>query len=428
MKLFKLVLWKKIIIGMISGIVIGSIWGNLGVSLQPIGALFITAIQMLVVPLVFCSLVTAMTSVSDLKKMGRIGGKAVIFYLLTSIAAVLIGIILAGILHPGIGFQVTDALSNFSQVSQSSSILDTLLNIVPSNPFNALASGNILQIIFFALVLGLCINLTGKEGQALTPIFQAGASVMFKLTSLVMELAPFGVFALMASLAGSHGLAALLPLLKLILVVYLGYILLTLLVYAPIIWFKVGISPILFFKRTLDVFILAFTTSSSSATLPVSMSCAENKLGISKAVTSFVLPLGATVNMNGTALYQGVAALFIAQVYGVDLTLNHAVIIMLTAVLGAIGTAGVPGAGVIMLSIVLNSVGLPLEGIGIILAVDRIIDMGRTAFNVVGDLITAMVVANSEQEVDANVIHTRHDSSFENNKTQVVAANKISDV
>lgn len=416
MNIFKLALWKKIIIGMVGGILVGSIWGEYSTYLQPVGTLFITAVQMLIVPLVFFSLVSAMTAVPDLKKMGRIGGKSVIFYLLTSIAAVVIGLVLATMLHPGINFQVIGGLANADQVVNTVSILDTLLSIVPSNPINALASGNILQILLFAIIFGLSINLVGKEGQVLIPVFRAGASVMFRLTSLVMELAPYGIFALMANLAGSYGLGSLLPLLKLIIVIYFGYLLLVLVVYVPIIWFVVGLSPMRFFKKLIDVIVVAFTTSSSSATLPISMFCAENRLGISKAVTSFVLPLGATVNMNGTALYQGVAALFIAQVYGVDLTLSQAMVVILTSLLGAIGTAGVPGAGVIMLSIVLNAVGLPLEGIGIILAVDRIVDMGRSALNVTGDLIAAMVVAKVEREVDFNIINKSNDLTFKNRR------------
>lgn len=406
MNLFKLALWKKIIIGMLSGILVGSILGEYSTYLQPIGTLFVTAIQMLVVPLVFCALVTAMTAVTDLKKMGRIGGKSVVFYLVTSVVAVLIGIILANTLHPGLHVQLSAPLSTtVSQDVEATSIVDTLLNIVPSNPFNALASGNILQILFFAIILGLSINVVGKEGRALVPVFQAGAAVMYKLTASVMELAPYGVFALMASLTGSHGFYALISLLKLVLVIYLGYVLLACLVYMPIIWWVGGLSVQRFFKHAIDAIMVAFSTSSSSAALPVSMFCAEHKLGLSKIVARFLLPLGATVNMNGAALFQGVAALFLAQAYGIELTLSHTLMIVLTSVLAAIGAAGVPGAGPIMLSLVLNAVGLPLEGIGLIVAVDRIIDMGRSAFNVIGDLVTATVVAKSENELNIDIFN-----------------------
>lgn len=422
MRLFRLALWKKIIIGMLAGIFVGSILGDYSIYLQPIGTVFVTAIQMLVAPLVFCTLVNAMTVVPDLKKMGRIGGKSVIFYLATSIAAVLIGLVLANILHPGLDVQLSGSLSTtVSQSGEAPSILDTLINIVPSNPFNALASGNILQILFFAIILGLCINLVGKEGQALIPVFQAGASVMYKLTLFIMELAPYGVFALMASLTGDHGFSALIPLLKLVLVIYLGYLLLACLVYIPIIWWVGGLSPQRFFKRVMDAIIVAFTTSSSSAALPVSMSCAEHKLGISKVVASFLLPLGATINMNGAALFQGVAALFIAQAYGIDLSLSQNIMIVLTSLLAAVGAAGVPGAGIIMMSVVLNAVGLPLEGIGLVVAVDRIIDMGRSAFNVMGDLVTATVVAKSENELNVDIFNQEDNDEFKGTQIKVQA-------
>lgn len=411
MNLFKLALWKKIIIGMVAGIVVGSIWGEHSIHLQPLGELFISAVQMLIVPLIFCSLASAMTTVSDIKKMSRIGGKTVVFYLLTSVIAISVGIILGYILRPGENVELIGSMANNAHIiiDDVPSVLDILLHIIPSNPIESLATGNILQILFFAILFGMAINLIGKEGKALSPIFEAGASAMYKLTSLVMELAPYGVFALMASFAGTHGVSSLLPLLKLVLVIYGGFLLLVLFVYAPIIWFVGGLSPSYFFKRLREVLIFAFSTSSSSATLPVSITCAKNKLGVSKIVRSFVLPLGATINMNGTALYQGVIAVFISQIYGIDFTMNQILVIMLTSLLSAIGTAGVPGAGVIMLSIVLSAVGLPLEGIGLVLAVDRIIDMGRSALNVTGDLVVATIVAKSENEIDFNIMNDSDD-------------------
>lgn len=401
-------LWKKILIGMIAGILTGLLLKQHASVFRPIGDLFISGIQMLIVPLVFCSLVAGITSMTDVRKMGRIGVKALFLYLLTSFVAVAIGLFLADLFKPGVGMNLPASVSNAAlEPGQSVSILEILFKIIPPNPIEALASGNLLGIIFFAIVLGIAITLAGREGKPLKWLFNAGASAMYKMTSMVMSVAPYGVFALMAWLAGNHGIESLLTLMLVVATIYLGYLLLAFIIYIPLIWFTTHLSPKQFFKHVLDALLIAFTTSSSAASLPISMSCAQKNLGISKSISSFVLPLGSTINMNGAALYFGVAAVFIAQAFGLELSFLQYCLIGLTAVIGAIGSAGVPGAGIIILSMVLNAVGLPLEGIILVAAVDRIIDMGRTSFNVGGDLICALIVANSEGELDRDVFNQR---------------------
>lgn len=418
-------LWIKILIGMVAGMIMGLIIGQHASLFEPIGQLFISAIRMVVVPLVFCSLVAGITSMADIRKMGRISVKTICLYLLTSICAVLIGLLLVYLIKPGLGVSIpssslantgnspfegfsiaSDGVGSFIQILWTA-FWNILLEIIPANPVAALASNNFLQIIFFAVVLGVTITLIGRKGKVLVNLFNAGAHTMYKLTSLVMQAAPFGVFALMAGLVGTYGIASLLSLILIVITIYLGYVLLALSVYIPLIWFMTGLSPRLFFKHVFDALLVAFTTSSSAAALPVSMSCAQKNLGVSKNITSFILPLGSTINMNGAALFFGVAAVAIAQVYGIDLSFHQYALIMVMAIAASIGSAGVPSAGIVLLPMVLNTVGLPLEGIVLIVAIDRIIDMGRTSFNVLGDLICALVIANSEGELKRDVFNQK---------------------
>ncbi len=397
-----LALWKKILIGMIAGIIAGVILGPNAQYLKPIGTLFINAIKMLIVPLIFCSLIVGITSMRDTKKMGRIGLKAVALYLITTAAAITIGLTLASIFLPGDGLNmVASADSNLGK--EAPPLIQTLLNIIPKNPVNALASGNILQIIFFALGLGIALSLVGEKAKPAIAVFDSLAEAMYKLTELVMKLAPYGVFGLIAWVSGKYGLAILLPLITLIALVYIGCILHVVIVYSGIIGTLGGLNPIRYLKGVINPAAVAFATTSSSGTLPVTIKAAREELGVSKGISSFVLPLGATINMDGTALYQGVCALFIEQAFNVDLSLVDYMVIILTSTLASIGTAGVPGAGLIMLSLVLTTVGLPLEGLAIVAGIDRILDMARTSVNVCGDLMVSTLIGKSEGEIDLSV-------------------------
>ncbi|MCK8117632.1 dicarboxylate/amino acid:cation symporter [Pseudoalteromonas sp. 2CM37A] len=394
----KMALWLKILIGMIAGIIAGMLLGNNAEYIKPIGQLFISAIKMLIVPLIFCSLIVGITSMKDTTKMGRIGVKSIVFYLATTAVAISIGLGLGLLFEPGAGLNMV--ATTVADAKPSPTLVDTIVGLVPKNPVGSLASGNILQIIVFALSLGIALNLIGEKGEPASKMFESLADAMYKLTELVMKLAPYGVFALMAWVSGKYGLDVLLPLIKVIGLVYLGCIIHVLVLGGGFVGLLGKLNPQRFYKGIIEAQIIAFTTTSSSGTLPASIKCATQNLGVSRTVSSFVLPVGATINMDGTALYQGVLALFIAQAFGIDLTTTDYLTIIATATLASVGTAGVPGAGLIMLSLVLTTVGLPLEGIAIVAGIDRILDMARTTINVTGDLMVTLLIGKSEGELD----------------------------
>jgi Na+/H+-dicarboxylate symporter len=406
----KIPLWGKILIGLLLGVVVGIIFKENALYLKPIGTIFINSVKMLIVPLVFSSLIVGVTSVEDIGTMGRIGLKTIVIYAVTTAFAVIIGIGLSYITNPGAGISLTapEAVS----VAKPNSLIDTLVNVVPSNPVAALASGEILQIIVFAIFLGISINLTGKKAEPVKNFFIALAEVMYKLTAIIMEFAPYGVLALIACVVGEYGIDFLLPLLKIIIVVYAACVIHTILVICGGIALVGKLNPKRFLKGFLDAILVAFSASSSSAALPVSLRCTQENLGVSKGISSFVLPLGCTINMNGTAIYSGACALFVAQIYGIDLTFSNYITIIMTSVLAAIGTAGVPGAGLVMLSLVIASTGMPMEGLAIIAGVDRILDMARSCVNVVGDGMATILVAKSEKELDLSVYNSKLTESF----------------
>jgi Na+/H+-dicarboxylate symporter len=393
-------LWQKIIIALILGVAVGAVLGPSAEYIKPIGSLFINLIKMLIVPLIFSSLVVGICSMDDIKKMGRIGAKSFGVYLLTTAIAITIGLVIGTVLQPGAGLDM-QMPAEMEAAKEAPSFIQTLLNMVPKNPVEAMASGSVLQIIVFALMLGVAINLAGEKGKPVASVFESFAEIMYKMTHIVMSFAPYGVFALMAWVAGKYGLDVLLPLGMVILGVYVGcivHVLLTLT--GGGIMLLARLNPVRYWRGIIDAQAVAFTTTSSSGTLPVTMECAQTNLGVSRPISSFVLPLGATINMDGTALYQGVAALFVAQAFGIDLSTGQYVTIILTSTLASIGSAGVPGAGLIMLSLVLTSVGLPLEGLAVIAGIDRILDMARTTVNVTGDLMVSVLIAKSEGELD----------------------------
>jgi len=334
-------------------------------------------------------------------KLGRIGGKTIAYYLATTAFAVTIGLILANITNVGGGYTIpVDATY---EITAPPNVVDTLLNIIPANPLKALVDGNMLQIIAFAIIIGAGIIGIGEKGKILQQMFDSGAEVMYKIIGIIMQFAPIGVFALITPVVAQNGPSILLPLLKLIIVVYAGCAIHALFTYSSTLWIFAKVTPMQFFKGIAPAMVFSFTTASSSATLPITMKRTEENLGVPKSICSFTLPLGATVNMDGTAIYQGICAFFIAQVYGIDLPLSAQLTIILTATLASIGTAGVPGAGMIMLGMVLQSVGLPIEGIVIIAGVDRILDMMRTMINITGDAACSVIVAATEGELDRSV-------------------------
>lgn len=394
-------LWKRIAGGLVLGVIVGALLsGTPGVVdtwIKPFGTLFLNFIKMLIVPLVFLSLIGGVTSLKDPAKMGRIGIKTIGLYLVTTAIAVVIGLIFGLVFQPGAGVEKIAAAA--VKAKELPSVIDTFLNLVPTNPVGALASGNILQIIVFAILLGIAINFVGPKADPLERVIEAGANVMYKLTAGVMELAPFGVFALMAWVAAKYGLSILLPLAKIIVCVYVACILHAVVTYG-IILKAYGLNPVQFFRGIVDAQMVAFTTTSSAGTLPVTMRCTQDNLGVSPSISSFVLPLGATINMDGTAIYEAIAALFVAQVFGVTLGGGDYVMIVVVATLASIGAAGVPGAGLIMLTLVLTTIGLPLEGLAIVAGIDRILDMARTTINVTGDAMVSTIIAKSEGELN----------------------------
>lgn len=391
----------KIFIGLVLGVLAGLMFQSsptvATTYIKPLGTLFLNLIKMIIVPLVLSSLVVGSASTGDVGKLGRIGIKTLTYYLITTALAVMLGLFLANVLNPGFGLSIP--LDATAEAKEIPSIAETLLNIIPTNPIQAMANANMLQIIVFAIFLGVAITLAGDKGKPFLAFFDSMAEVCYHIVSIIMEFAPIGVFGLITPVVAAHGAAALLPLLKVIITVYLGCILHAVVVYSGTVYFSARMSPATFFKGAAPAMMLAFTTSSSSGTLPVTMKCAEDNLGVPKSIGSFVLPLGATINMDGTALYQGVCALFVAQVYGMDLTIAQQMTIVLTATLASIGTAGVPGSGLIMLTMVLQSVGLPLEGMALVGGIDRILDMARTCINITGDMACAVLVSSTEGEL-----------------------------
>lgn len=365
-----------------------------------VGQIFLRLLQMLVVPVVFLSLVCGTAGLGDLRRLGRVGGKTLFLYLVTTLIAVALGCLFAGLIEPGAGFVLskTEALVT----TETPSLRDTLVSIFPRNPIESFAKGDMLPIIVFAIFLGVATTLSGKAGESTLKGFNALNEVMMKLVDLVISLSPVGVFCLVAKVFSEQGLDVMLPLGKYFCTVLLVLLIQLAMVYSFLLKVIGRLSPIKFFKKFNEVMIFAFSTASSNATIPVTLDVIEKRLGVKNSVASFTIPLGATVNMDGTAIMQGVATLFVAQAYGIHFGLKEYVMVILTATLASIGTAGVPGVGLVMLAMVFQQVGLPLEAIGIIMAVDRPLDMARTVVNVTGDGVVSCVVAKSEKELDFN--------------------------
>ena len=404
-------LHTKILLALLAGIPLGLLLGPRAEEIRPIGTLFVRLIRMIVVPLVFSSLFVGTASLGDIRKLGRIGAKTLAFYFCTTAVAVTIGLLLCNLARPGAALPeatrtalmesyAAEAGKAIEIAHEKPGLVETLIGIVPENPLASLADGNMLQIIFFAILFGVAVTmLPAGRGRPIVDFFAGISEAMIRIVHIVMKLAPLGVLALIAAVVGQFGAEILVSLLSYSIVVVAGLALHMLAVYPAAVRIFARMRPGEFFRAIRPAQLIAFSTSSSSAALPVTMECAEKNLGVPEEIASFVLPLGATVNMDGTALYQGVAAVFIAQVFGIPLSPLDQLTIVLMATLASIGAAGVPGVGMITLAMVLQQVGIPLEGIALILGVDRILDMVRTTVNVTGDAAASVIVAASEGDL-----------------------------
>ena len=403
---FQIALWKRILGAMLLGVVLGVSWGEGVVAIAWIGELFIRLIRMVVVPLVFVTLVSGLISMGDPSKLGSLGVRTLALYLVTTLIAISIGLCLAAIMQPGTGVDLSAVAP--TSVQEAIPLSERLMSIVPENPIAAMAEGNILAIIFFALLLGISLLTIGDLGKPVADFMNAGAEAMLRITHWIMEAAPFGAFALIAQLSGTAGVGALVDVLTLALAVVVGFLAHMMFMHGLIIMkLMLALSPIKFFLGARDAMLMAFSTSSSSATLPISMSCAEENLGIKPVVSSTVLPLGATINMDGTALYVGIVTVFGAQAFNIDLSLADYLLVAGSTTIVSIGTAAVPGASLFLMAAVMDSIGMTPEQnaavVGFILAFDRPLDMLRTVMNVGGDLSVSTAVANWEDEFDREI-------------------------
>ena len=411
----KLSLSTTIFIALISGAVLGVIIhyalpaGYLkdeiivGGIFYVVGQGFIRLMQMLVVPLVFCSLVCGSMAIGDTKTLGKVGVKTIGFYLVTTMMAVTLALTVAQLINPGIGVNLSAVEQKDVTAAEPAAMVDTLLNIIPKNPIGSMANGDMLPIIVFALFVGVMLAKLGTKVSTVSNFFSQFNDIMMEMTMTVMKLAPVGVFCLIAKTFAEIGFDAFVPMLKYMLAVFLALIIQCLGVYQILLFVFTRLNPVKIIKKFFPVMMFAFTTATSNATIPMSIDTLEKKMGVSRKISSFTVPLGATVNMDGTSIMQGVAVIFIAQAYGIDLSLGQLVTVVATATLASIGTAGVPSVGLVTLSMVLTSVGLPVEGIAFIMGIDRILDMTRTAVNITGDAVCTTIVAKQNGELKKEV-------------------------
>lgn len=409
-------LTRNILIGMAGGLLLGSLIYAIGLAdSNPImvygvnglvdvgGKAFVASLKLLVVPLVFVSLACGASNLSDGSSLGRIGIKTIGLYLFTTAVAITLALTVANIVDPGVGMALaTDAVF---VAKESPPLKDVIVAIVPTNPVKAMAEGNMLQVIVFAILVGVAIAKSGPSGQRVRDSLNDWNDIIMKLIMMLMAIAPIGVFCLMLGLFSNMGFSAITDLIRYFLTVAGVLILHFLLTYTVMVRFVANLNPIVFYRNFYPVMAYAFSTSSSNATLPVTLETVEHRLGVKNEVASFTVPLGATINMDGTAIMQGVATVFIAQAYDIDISMTGYLMVVLTATLASIGTAGVPGVGLITLALVLQQVGLPVEGIALIIGVDRLLDMMRTAVNVCGDAAVATIVAKTEGKFDESVFN-----------------------
>ena len=407
----KVKLHWQILIALILGVLIArlSIWlgfENIVINqVSIIGDIFLRALRMIIVPLIISSIISGITGIGGAEHFGRMSAKTFSYYISTSLIAILTGLFLVNLIQPGVGAELTLQATPEGIEGNLSKLTETLINIIPTNPLAAMVNGDILPTIFFSLLFGFFITKTPDPyKEKLTSLFQGFFEVMIKLTHFIILFAPIGIFAIIAKIIAQTGMEIFIPLASYMVTVILALAIHATITLPVLLFFVAGISPIAHFKAMSAALLTAFSTSSSSATLPLTMSSVEENAGASNKVSSFVLPLGATINMDGTALYECVAAMFIAQVYGIDLSFGQQFIIVFTALLASIGAAGIPMAGFVMMAIILNAVGLPMEGLGLILPVDRILDMMRTSVNVWSDSCGTVIIARTEGETNLKVL------------------------
>ena len=397
----KLTLGTKILIGMASGAVVGAIVGPQAEYLKPFGDLFIRLMQIVVLPLVLATITSAMFQAGDMRSFGRIGGKTLLYFLGCTVMAVTLGLIVAQIIQPGQGFTIQVDTSAFKAPTPVGP-KEMLLGLISPNVFQSLSNGRVLEVIVFSLLLGGAIQSSGSKGDVVKRFFESFSDVMVSFVHMVVGVAPYGVFCLMAPTTGKYGLSVLLPLASVIGTLFLAALLYILIVYVPILMLN-KYPVVKFFKVRSQAIFMAFSSALSAAALPFSLQ-AQKEMGVSKKVRNFVIPLGMTVNMNGTAIYLAISATFIANVYGIALTPANMLTIVVSGVLAAVGATSVPMSGLIMLTLVLSSTGLPLEGLALVAGIERILDMIRTTLNVMGDNVTAVAVAASEKEIFENAV------------------------
>ncbi len=407
-------LWQKILIAMFLGAVTGLFLPGPHTFLKTVGDGFLSLVHMLILPLIFASITVGITSIHDPGKLGRVGSKTILLYLSTTALSVLLGVATGYLAQPKKGEihietkvvpREASLYGNHEDSSKRVGLGDLLTNIIPKNPIKAFVDGNVLQVIFFSVLLGLAINFSPQDRIApLIRLFQGLASVMLELTQIVMKFSPYGIFAIVAWATASFGMKAIYSMIKFLIFYYAACLFHMTVTLGILLKWGAKISLKRFVVKSWDALVMAFSTCSSSATLPIALDCLINKMGVGKAVASFMLPLGTAINMNGAAIYQGMSALFLCGVYGIDLGLMEIVELVVVAVCSALGSAGVPGTGFIMLSVVLSSVGLPLEGLALLAGIDRVREMISTVTNISSDIACCLVVAKQEGELSEEIL------------------------
>ncbi len=406
-------LWAQIALAIVFGSTCGFILGPQAEVLKPIGTLFLNLLGMLIVPLIFASMTSGITNIADPSKLGRVGFIAVCLYAITTLIAIFMGISISHYLSLGSDLNLAQVATQ--EIKELPSVSELLSSLVPKNPVKAFSEGNVVQIIVFSTFFGIALNMAKEKAKPVIAFIEGLSNVMFSLTKIVMYISPIGVFALMAWTCGSFGLDVLVPLLKFLFSYWAACVLFAIIVFCPIIKFMARLSLWPFFRSMGSVFATTASTCSSSASLPITMQTAEEKLGISKGLTNFIMPLGCSLNMNGSALFQSMSAIFLAQAYGIELHLQHILALTTTVLMATLGTASIPGGGLLMLSMVLAAVGIPLEGIGILAGIDRLRDMATTTLNIAGDTVCAVYVAKRENELDLGTYY-----QYNHNKIPII--------
>jgi len=394
-------------IGFALGIIFGIIFGDRITVIAPIGKLFLNLIKMVVVPMIFFSITAGISSLGDMTKLKKIGGKVIMIYIATSFLAACVGMLVANIVNPGIGFDLTSIAGDATyEATQLPSWADTILSMIPTNPFTALSNGNMMQIIVFSVFFGIGITMLGEKGKVLANVMETGAEAMYKVTNIVMQLAPIGVFALMANSIGVYGVKIFGPLAKLVLTDYIGLALMFILIYIPELLLIAKFPLGKFLNKMPKVWLMTASTTSSSGTLPVTRDVVENDLGVEEEVAGFTLPVGATINMDGACIYYAALVVFVSQIYNVDLSLTQMFVTILMTTLISVGSPGIPGGGIVMGVMLLTNMGLPVEVVGMIAGMYRLIDIGHTTLNVTGDVVQTLVISKTEnmfKKVDTEI-------------------------